>query len=153
MKNAEMYFVSACFGSGANLYEYLIPAGDSPKVGDMIVTSVAWGQEDDEVPLSAMSAKSWAKAYADGCRVAVIKAIKPLEQASKATKFYLQLIPLINLQNVHTANQELRRKTAAKTEARAQLDKMLREQSVIELYKKLAEVNPEAAALLEIINS
>lgn len=144
MTTNTLKIVRAKFGEGGNNYDYFVPAGDEPKVGDLIVTSVSW-DGDWQYRGSTMGK------LADGCRVARIVEVNV--PAGHATKFYLQLISVAGLTAAQASNRELLERAKAREAAKKALDALLEESGRIALYKQLAEINPEAKALLETLTS
>lgn len=131
--------VSAIFPPRSQAYTYFVREGDDPKVGDVIVTSLS-----DEFKDSFGSCRE------AEVKTAIITGLHSIEMP-KATKFYLQLISIKDLQKRRKENYlmvELQKRKAA---ARSKLQKMLEEQNYIEMYAKLAETNPEAAKLIAIL--
>lgn len=144
----KMRAVSAVFGNGnAQRYSYFVPVGDEPKVGDLIVTSTSWGDpEEEDLKLRGQSIGQ----LADGARLA--RVVEVLDKPpAKATKFYLWLIPTAVLQHRQQENRNLIEREKARAAARAALDALLAEEGKKELWKRLAEVNPKAKELMEII--
>ncbi len=142
----EMRSVSAVFGNHTNRYDYYVPADDSPKVGDMIVTSVEWGDPED----TTIDFKRSGRSFADGCRVATVVSVNN-KVTEKAKKFYLWLIPKEALIQRQDSNRNLAEQAKRKAEARDKLDQMMEEFGRMELYRKLAESSPEAKKLLEVL--
>lgn len=145
----KMRAVNAVFGNGnAQRYSYFVPAGDEPKVGDLIVTSTSWGDPaEEDVPLRGRAIGQ----LADGARLA--RVVEVFDKApAKATKFYLWLIPAAVLQHRQQENRDLAEREKLREKAREELDRLLAEEGKIELYRRLATTNPKAAELLAVID-
>lgn len=139
--------ITAVFPTSSTSYAYFVPDGDEPQVGDLILTSISLetiNLNDDGTPRSTL------KQVVNDARVARVTNVD-LEPSPRANKFYLQLIPVQDLIDRRTRNAELVQKERIKKEARAALDKILREDTSIELYRKIAESNPRAKELLAIL--
>jgi hypothetical protein len=176
---SHMRSVKARFPTSSGTFSYYIPVGDAPKVGDMIVTSVNWVTGDEDEFLAVMNAKSGIgrahlrvagkggtdedegngfddfagdkrEEFAETCRVATIIGIE--EPANpKATKFYMKLLSITELREAARSNKRHRDAARAREEARQKLERMLKDTAALDLYKRMAETNPEAAALLKIV--
>lgn len=120
-------------GSGGQVYTYLVPEGDEPKVGDRVITSMT-------------TESSFEAGYPLDMKIG--KVINVLsEDDGKATKFYVWLIPLDVLRERINKNKEYKARAEERRQIRAQLDEMLKKQSDMERYERLAS-NPEAAELI-----
>jgi hypothetical protein len=139
----------AQFGNRSSRYSYLVPVGDEPKVGDMIVTSVAWGNPDEQEDVN-WSSPSTARDFADNCRVATIVEVSDGADR-RASKFYLHLIPRQSLLDRHEENKKALQRERDRQEARKKLDKLLENEGRLQLYRQLAAVNAEAAELLKVV--
>lgn len=129
-----MKVVTVKFESRASSsYSYLVPTGDNPKVGDVVVTSLSAEQ-------------NWQAGYSMSFKMARVMEVH--EDDSKATKFYVHLLPVqdIRARLVEDAKAlaDVRRKRAIKN----QLNNMLQERMDFERFKVL-ESDPEAALLIE----
>lgn len=131
-------FVSAVFPPGPKTYDYFVPDGDEPVVGDYIVTS--FNESADLVEFRSEKFIHVAKV------VDVHIGDRP-----QATKAYLMLVPRAYLTERQKMQRDVAKKMRAKVDARTRLDKLLRESAAVDLYRRLAETNEEAAALLKIL--
>lgn len=129
-------------------YEYFIPEGDDPKIGDLIATSVAWSlddgvaYDDEDKPAKAeVQKRAWGATTA--------KVVRVNDAASdKANKFYLALMPLDGLMKRYQSNLDLVDRVKEAKAAKAKLDELVQQRSMLKVYEELAATNPEARALL-----
>lgn len=135
------------FEHNHTIYSYLVPRGDEPKVGDLIVTSI----RRPVLPTDDFSA--WTTKLVgvpQAMRVAVIVCLDETP-SPKATKFYLKRIAMQELEEAERSNERLKEQVRKRAEAMKELDRMLRDQSAVELYRKMAAINPRAAELLAVV--
>lgn len=137
-----MRHVIAVFERGSTDYHYLVPEGDQPAVGDMIITSVRGlstaGRCDDEItPLAAIS-------------MARITGVSDV-MSPKATKQYLHLVSEATLKQRLKENTSIAEKVRKRNAARAALDRLLEERGRVALYEQMAASDPEAAKLLAVL--
>lgn len=142
MKN--ILIVNARFATSDKDYHYFVPGDDDPKIGDYIITSTSWN-----VDTNFESYKDTYKNFNEKFCVARVTGV--LNDSDKATKFYVALISLDFLKRRNKDNQALMDKVNVRKEAKRKLDQMLKEQSMVEVYRRLAETNEEAARLLKIL--
>jgi len=121
-------------------YHYLVPENDAPELGDLVVTSISW----DTTGMGYYSQT----AFDDRIKVARVTEVHETASA-RATKFYLRLLSKEQIKVQQKTNQDLLLKKKEKDQIRAQLELMLKEQSVRERFSRLAESNAEAAELLK----
>lgn len=131
----------------AELDYYYVPEGDEPMIGDLIVTSINWGEEapDDEIGLSEVSECLENAKFARIIRV-------HNSPTPKAKKFYLKLIGRRELRDSHSTSRKLLARMAEAEEARIRLDELLAQQDNTARYQQLAKSSPEAAELLKKLN-
>jgi hypothetical protein len=144
-----MKTITAQFGSRTGQYDYLVPEGDEPKVGDLIVTSVDWGDPDYDF---AAGDRTFVNRFADGCRVAVVRAVHE-DRTRNASKFYLHRISLQGLKDSVETNRSAVQREKARAEAMRELDKLLAGEARMVLFRQLAETNPRAKELLAQIDA
>lgn len=146
--------ISAQFPSGPKLYSYFVPPDDGfnipanrfdPCVGDYVVTSFDHTEKSAGAPNPIIRGESPLKI----ARVVEVLRVAPPE----ATKPYMMLIPLSDLKAGLVMRSEFITRAKAKKDARAKLEAMVQQEAMMEVYRKLAESNPEAAELLRIVNS
>jgi len=125
-------------------YHYLVPAGDMPKVGDLLVTSVSW---DDYSEDEARGEK-----LLSGAGLATVAEVL-YEVAPAATKQYLFLISREALEARRQENRARQELDKQKKAAKLRLDAMLKQMDQTAMYERLATTSPEAAALLSILRS
>lgn len=135
--------VSAQFPSSSGTYTYFVPEGDEPKVGDLIVTSL---QDEYDGPATA------GRGVPAAVKVATIVEVHGVARP-KATKMYLMLLSVEELKRRRIENQARVEMIKKKAAAKEQLQRILEESSMLEVYSKLAETNPEAAELLAILKA
>lgn len=143
MKNPLI--VAARFASSNTLYHYFVPEGDNPKVGDYIITSTSWSVDTDIDTFI----REGGSAFRDKFGVATVVDI--LTESERGNKFYIALISRDFLRERNKANKELMARAEVRKEAKRRLDQMLKEQSMIEVYRRLAAENKEAAELLRVL--
>lgn len=136
---------TAMFPGNNTRYSYLVPDGDVPERGDLILTSVSF---DPCFDLNCSD--ETLSGILDRAKLARIVCLD-VEPSARATKFYLQLITKKSIIDKQKVNQDMVKRQRERKSARAELDKMLRDNSAIELYRRLAETNPEAQRLLKIL--
>ena len=137
--------IKARFGVAPKLYDYFVPPGDAPRVGDIILTTVSFGISREGPPWNTdASVGSHEASFAT-----IVSVHSHATDTSKATKFYLALIPLVAIGGRQKENEELAAKVAAAREARRQLDEMLAKEDQIARYARLAANNPAARELLD----
>lgn len=137
--------VLARFLGTAKDYAYFVRPGDEPAVGDFIVTSFS-----REQPLNdAFHDDAFAKVEPQKLNIARIVGLT--SHHNLATKFYLKHISVPDLVARMQENKTLVEAAERRNEARKELEAMLREQSEVELYRKLATSNPRAKKLLAIL--
>lgn len=143
----ETMIVMAQFpGNPEKDYAYFVPEGDKPEVGDVILTSTSWD--------------TWANAHipmdyqhtALQARLARVIEVIPTGGHPKATRFYMKLVSVRDLEATHKRNQELAKGATERAEAMKRLDAMLAQRSRLSIYRELAKDNPEAAELLSKID-
>jgi hypothetical protein len=133
-----MKIVKAIFSKARpQAYSYLVPEGDEPKVGDLIVTSLGG---DSQFELG----------YERETKVATV--INVLEENDgKATKFYIHLISREQMKERAKKNAEYKERAEQRAAIKAALDEMLKKQSDMERYSRLAS-DPVAAELIAKLN-
>ena len=122
------------FGNYTTPYSYLVPEGDNPEIGDLVLTSI-----------------QFSCSYPDNAKVARVVEVQNVSVTSKATKFYLSLFKKEEFQKKAEQNAALVERERIRRDARARLDKMLADTDKMVEYRRLAEVNPEAAELLALL--
>lgn len=150
MRYLEMRTVLAVFAGNDTQYSYFVPEGDKPKRGDYILTSTSWAQGsgfegEDENGATVSKVMSTAK---------IARVVRVETQPNpRATKFYVHLLSVEALTARKAENAAMASKVEERREAVAKLDKMLAERSKIVEYARLALENPDAKALLDLLES
>lgn len=133
-----MKYVKAIFSKARpQMYTYLVPEGDEPKVGDIIITSLSGDSTFNE-------------GYERDIKTATIVNVLS-EDDGKATKFYIQLLSRDMLAERVKKNKEYKAKVEERRQIKAQLDEMLKKQSDMERYARLKD-DPAAAELIAKLN-
>lgn len=136
-----MRTIGARFAGTRLIYRYLVPEGDDPKVGDILVTSVNWNitdEPDEDVEFDSLIATAKMATV-----VSVDETIDP-----KATKFYVALLSLEQLKRRMIENYRVAERVKAQQKIQAKLDAILAREDKRIRYARLAETNAEARALL-----
>lgn len=146
MNNIKIVCVSAVFKDGGGTYDYLVPSDVTvgPKVDDFILTSfqdpsIAANLRHVQQPIGDLKYAQITKVH-----------ITPTD---KAKKTFLKLIPVDELKALKKRQADDTATIVAKIDARKKLREMLQGQAELEMFQKLAEVNPEAAALVELLKA
>jgi len=142
----RLFSVLAKFPRNDRTYAYLVPEGDVPSVGDLILTSTV---EDSDFYRPDDQGRPMPNKEANFATIIDVHDYPMV----LATKFYLLLMPQAVLaarrqQNVDRREHEKRRKNA-----QVELDRILAQEDRTERYRRLAENDPRAKELLEIIQS
>lgn len=133
----QLRTISVVFNSSpGRTYDYFVPEGDNPKIGDTVITSVNNG----------MTAHGLATEVKSACVKAVHSAT-----SDKATKFYLMILPNEELEKKAEANRAFAAKLAERKRAITKLEELAKVQDRMAIYEELAKNNPEAQALLAIL--
>lgn len=137
--------VQAVFPSNSSRrYAYFVLDGDEPKKGDLILTSCNFDAMDN-IDFSQSSLRELSSS-----NIAQIAEVDIIP-SPKATKCYLQLLSLESIAAVQRSNKELFEKRRQQMQAQSKLEEMLKEQNDLSRFEALAQSNPEAAKLLEIL--
>ena len=136
-----MRVVRTRFPTGNQNYDYFIQPGDNPETGDFVITSF----EHDE--------NEFIQNRPPVLRVATVVDLLDPQDRNKASKPYLQLIPLKFLIERRREQAALIQHEAAKREARGRLLALAAERSEDMLFESLAKDNPEAAKLLATLRA
>lgn len=143
-----MDIVIASFASNpSKRYAYFVPFGDEPAIDDLVITSVGWdaGAYDP-------SDGNLSTALVQSGNIARVVSIEPTEEeAKRAARYYVALVPIVGIRERHAANKRRKELECQRREARTKLDRMLAERERMPEYEKLAQDNPEAAALLQLL--
>lgn len=155
-----MRTVRARFSSASQTtYSFLVPEGDNPQVGDLLITSISMLITSTTVANSRdVSRFQGRAAYAPGDeeviiaqpKIATVVEIEAV-QNPKATKFYMQLVSAEQIKARQNENRVIEAKLKIKRDVEAKLDDLLDSQDKAERYAKLAEVSPDAKRLLDIL--
>jgi hypothetical protein len=200
--------LSAQFPGSSSQYDYFIPVGANPKVGDIILTSMLWGsvpgagkiadrivgkamvpqthrmkprrvaeeEEENELdndldphvfgdgttitltenPLSTGDqdkpfAIAAALAFIEKLRPAIVTRLHDSFTSPKANRFYVLDLSIAELHNKKQHLDMVIMRTVEQMKARARLSEIVREQAEMDLYRKVAETNPEAQRLIRIL--
>mgnify|MGYP007088037400 CR=1 FL=1 len=127
-------------------YTYLVPNADKPSVGDYILTSYSPDRcealsddDDDDVALPG------------GLRMARIVRVGGKVTTKRPLKPYLLLLTDEYLSGLRVEQQKMAEVLHRRREARETLRAMLTEDNELIMFEKLAEKNPEAAKLLDLL--
>jgi hypothetical protein len=142
-----MKTVTAVFNDYHNdrQYAYLVPEGDDPQVGDVIITSVQWMDGSDDVPSQRVGL---AKHIVSSAKIARVVAVDDVG-SKKATKFYMACISTETIAERRLANHRQLERARRQETVRQKLEALLAEQSLKDRFATLAQTNAEAAALLK----
>lgn len=155
-----MRSIRARFPNNATRYSYLVPEGDDPRVGDLILTSVnlASLEEMQSTPgLSFVVENGLRKnkeyitpdlMLIDSRMAQIVEVLSAAD--SKVTKFYLQLIPYKQTVERITRNREHKAEVDRRRRAYEQLRLMASKRDQMRIFSELAAEDPEAARLLRI---
>lgn len=133
MRTLGARFVNA--RSTSKEYAYFIQDGDKPKVGDYIITSVNIHADCGHAPTI------------HDLHIARIDTIHDTPSPC-ATKTYVHWIPQHELFAGNLIRQDFITKMERRKQAKKKLDAMVEDLMSMELYERLALVNPEARKLL-----
>ncbi len=139
-----MKSVGAAFPTNPlRLYDYFVPEGDNPQVGDIILTSVNWITSGP-----ASDAHLTGQEIFDSGKLARVVTVSETASPS-ANKFYMALISVDAVLAQREANKRAVERETKRAAARKKLEALLAKQNDTLRFKALAEVNPEAAELLK----
>lgn len=138
----------AIFTTGwSKQYHYLVPEGDSPKVGDVILTSVQLeydGQPCPDPDKADIVKANWAR---------IIDVRAEPAGITKATRVYLGRVPRAQIAQLTAYNKRSVDKENLRRDARAKLDMMLAEEEPMRRYRELVKRSKVARDLLSVLES
>lgn len=149
--------VCAYFAGNPSQYYYYVPEGDNPAVGDIIITSSEITSTLDTLQgsLTAESVIAWSSnRFSNGSKsnLAVVAEVHDVP-STKASRFYLALLDRKAMLENHLNTGRLKALLEKRKEALAALERMSKEQDRMAVYRRLAETNPEAQRLLDLLNA
>jgi hypothetical protein len=171
--------LSVQFTGNTKQYDYFIPPGSTPKVGDIILTSPDWGAvpntsmpiDEEEMDstvfgnnaIATVGMRSYtvdqddaltikvALMFLTRLRPAIVVRLHEKFISPKANRFYVQHIPNRELQERKILLKTVIERTVEKIKARVRLSEIVAEQAEMDLYRKVAETNLEAHRLIKIL--
>ena len=171
----KMRTVGLRFEENGVVYPYFVPEDDNPQIGDIVVTSCALTLQGEAwkahvaaaelgtppvrsrllnpvsngEPLSLEDGDPGELKFGKGLiRFARVVQIDAWPN-DKAKKFYLLLLSAEDMQSRRNANDRMLEEFNQRKELIERLDTLVLQQSKMDIYKKLADQNPEARKLFE----